>query len=151
MGRITDKKDKNAAICICLVIGFVFIAALSGTADGNREVFAQGVQKDGPEQNVFNRYNKPIGSVDANGIVSNRYGKSVGSVDSAGIVYNVSKRVIGKVHPDGNVFNQTGTKLGSVDADGRVYNRNGRDVGSVDFKGNIILTGGAARLLLLKS
>ena len=149
MGRVNAKEEKMAKVFICLLIGVVFVASLSGTAGLNREVFAQGAQKDKPDSNVFNRYDKPIGSVDADGIVTNRYGKAVGSVDTAGTVYNVRKKAIGTVSPNGKVFNQTGTELGSVDKDGRVYNRNGRLLGKVDIQENIILTGGAARLLLM--
>jgi len=149
MGRVNGKKEKKAKLLNCLLTVVFFVAALSGTASLNREVFAQGAQKDKPEPNVFNRYDKPIGAVDADGIVSNRFGKAVGSVDKAGTVYNVRKKAIGTVSPNGKVFNQTGTELGSVDADGRVYNRNGRLLGKVDIQGNIILTGGAARLLLM--
>ena len=139
-------------VCICVAGSLAHVSGLPVIGGTNNEASAreEKVQEKGKVQGkVLNLYGRAVGLVDAEGVVHNLYGRSVGSVDKDGIVYNVSKIVIGKVDPGGEVFNQAGTLLGSVDDKGEVFNRIGRKVGSVETEGNIILAGGAARLLLL--
>lgn len=135
-----------------LIMGVIFIFALSFTVDFDEHAIAQGDQKDTPELNVFNLYDKPIGAVDMEGKVYNPYGKPVGYIDAAGTVHNIYDKPIGKIDRDGKAFNLLGTFLGSVDTDGNVFNINGRKLGSVrpPEPGNIIQIGGAAWLLLIR-
>jgi hypothetical protein len=122
-------------------------------ADLNGKVFARDsgtAQKEEPKGNIYNLYNRALGSVDTEGNVTNRYGRFIGSVDSSGVIFNVSKIVIGQVTAEGNVLNQSGTILGSVSTDGAISNVSGRKVGEVRDVEDIILIGGAARLIFLK-
>lgn len=99
---------------------------------------------------IYNIHDTLLGHIDTDGNVTNRYGSPLGSVDSSGVIFNVSKIVIGQVTPEGNVLNQSGTILGSVGSDGSICNVSGRKVGEVREMEDMILIGGAARLLLLK-
>jgi hypothetical protein len=114
-------------------------AQVSGTA-----------QKEVLKHEIYNIHDRLLGYIDTEGNVTNRYGRPLGSVDGNGVIFNVSKIVIGQVTPEGNVFNQSGTTLGSVSGDGSVFNVSGRKVGEVRDLEDIILIGGAARLLFLK-
>jgi len=108
-------------------------------------------QQPKPQGNVLNPYGAPVGAVDGKGEVTTPYGGKLGSVDPEGNVYNVSDIFIGKVYANGDIFNQAGDYLGYVDADGDVYNVSEFKVGSVQTGGNLILAGGAARIIFFKS
>jgi hypothetical protein len=108
-------------------------------------------QQPEPQGNVLTPYGQPVGAVDEKGIVTTPYGSKVGSVDPDGNVYNVSGIFIGRVYPNGDIFNQAGDYFGYVDAQGDVYNVSGFKVGSVQTDGNLILAGGAARIIFFKS
>ena len=152
MGIFTGIANKFNGLCLISVLCLFSFNLPTPMGGFHNQAFARDEktpEKDAPKNNVLNLYGRALGSVDMEGVVFNLYGRSVGSVDTDGIVYNVSKIVIGKVDPSGTVFNQSGTILGRVDAGGEVFNRTGRKVGSVLVDGNIILMGGAARLLLL--
>lgn len=104
-------------------------------------------QKEDPNANVFNLFDRAIGAVREDGKITNLFGTVIGSVDEQGNIFNVSNMTIGKVNADGTVTNQSGTVLSRVDAEGSVYNVSGIKIGSVKAGGNIVLIGGAARLL----
>jgi hypothetical protein len=135
------------------VIGVIgaFVLFLTGTNE--REVFAKESKKDKPELNVFNLKGKAIGSVDVEGIVYNSVGRPIGSVDESGVVYSISKASIGQIDSNGKVLNRLGRVIGTADLEGNVFVINGKKVGSVESPepGNIVLIGGAAFLLLLKT
>jgi len=114
-------------------------AQMSGTA-----------QKEVLKVEIYNIHDRLLGYIDTEGNVTNRYGSPLGSVDGSGVIFNVSKIVIGHVTPEGNVLNQSGTILGSVSSDGSICNVSGIKVGEVRDAEDIILIGGAARLLFLK-
>lgn len=135
-----------ATITLVLFIPF-FITDLK-SAESSKD--SGTAQKGEIKGNIYNLYNAILGSVDTEGNVTNRYGSPLGSVDSSGTIFNVSKIVIGQVTPEGNVLNQSGTILGSVSSDGSICNVSGRKVGEVRDVEDIILIGGAARLLFLK-
>jgi hypothetical protein len=117
-------------------------------ADGLSSAWAQQPE---PQGNVLTPYGQPVGAVDQEGIVTTPYGSKVGSVDPDGDVYNVSGIFIGRVYPNGDIFNQAGDYLGYVDAQGNVYNVSNFKIGSVQTEENIILAGGAARIIFFKS
>ena len=108
-------------------------------------------QQPKPQGNVLNPYGAPVGAVDEKGMVTTPYGSKLGQVDADGNVYNVSSIFIGKVYPNGDIFNQAGDYLGYVDLDGNVYNVSEFKVGSVQAGGNVVLAGGAARILFFKA
>ena len=109
-----------------------------------------GTDSDKIKNNVFNLYDRELGSVDEEGVIFNINGRTLGSVDQDGIIYNVSDLEIGKVEPDGSILNQSGTRLGSVNEDGDIFNISNRKLGSVKNIKDIKLIGGAARLIFLK-
>jgi uncharacterized membrane protein YeiB len=133
---------------IILILFMPFFVTDLKSAESTKD--SKVAQKGEVKANIYNLYNAILGSVDTEGNVTNRYGSPLGSVDSSGIIYNVSKIVIGQVTPEGNVLNQSGTVLGSVGSDGAIYNVSGRKVGEARDVEDIILIGGAARLLFLK-
>jgi hypothetical protein len=150
-GLVNKKHLKLRTLIILMTIGLLFsmtflIADLKGE-EATRDSGA--TQKEKPQLNIFNLYNRALGSVDIEGNVTNQYGRFIGSVDSSGVILNVSKIVIGQVTPEGNVLNQSGTILGSVSKDGAICNVSGRKVGEVRDVEDINLIGGAARLLFL--
>lgn len=144
---------KNRAIWVFLVTGVIGAFALSLMGSPEREVLAKEKQKDQPELNVFNLKGKPIGSVDVGGTVYNSVGRPIGSVDESGVVYNISKASIGQIDSEGKILNRLGRVIGTTDLEGNVFVINGKKVGSVEppEPGNIVLIGGAAFLLLLKT
>jgi len=152
MAGFNDKKHlKLSALTILVTMALFFLTPFL-IPNLNGELSAQDsgtAQKEEPKGNIYNLYNKVLGSVDSEGKVTNQYGRVIGSIDSSGSIFNVSKIVIGQVTPDGKVSNQSGTVLGSVSADGAICNVSGRKVGEVRDVGDIILIGGAARLLFL--
>jgi len=153
MDNSVDRLTMNRAIWVFLVIGVIGAFALFLTGSHEGEVFAKENQKDQPELNVFNLKGKPIGSVDVEGTVYNSVGRPIGSVDESGVVYNVSKASIGQIDSNGKVLNRLGRVIGIADPEGNVFVINGKKVGSVEppEPGNIVLIGGAAFLLLLKT
>jgi hypothetical protein len=125
-------------------------AVLCAAAVLGEDTFAW-AQQPKPQGNVLNPYGAPVGAVDEEGIVTTPYGSKVGHVDPDGNVYNVSSIFIGKVYPNGDIFNQAGDYLGYVDEDGSVYNVSEFKVGFVQAGGNVLLAGGAARIIFFKS
>ncbi len=135
-------------VTVILVLFMPFFITDSKSTESPKNISV--AQKDEIKGNIYNRYNTILGSVDIEGNVTNRYGRPLGSVDDKGVIFNVSKIVIGQVTPEGNVLNQSRTILGSVSGDGAIYNVSGRKVGEARGVEDIILIGGAARLLFLK-
>ena len=153
MVTFKGNRHRHGWVSLCVGMGILWVFTLFLTAGFEGEACARSKKTKGeevPKADILNLHGKVIGSVDKNGTVFNRYGRSVGTVDSAGTVYNVNKTAIGNVDADGKILNQSGMTLGTVDENGDVFNRNGRKVGSVKAAGNTLLSGGAARLLLLQ-
>jgi hypothetical protein len=141
MGFAMAKKRISCRL-LFLLSGYAFFAVLAqGWAQSNPA---------GPKGNVLNLYGAPIGAVNREGIVYNAYGSKLGRVDSNGDVYNVSDIFIGRVYPNGDILNQSGVFLGYVEPDGGVYNVSDIKIGSVQAVGDLILSGGAARIILFR-
>jgi len=136
--------ERKTSDFFCITVALVVVCMMIGQREA---VFAQ-TQQPRPQGNVLNLYGAPVGAVDENGNVSTPYGSKLGSVDLEGSIYNVSNIFIGKVYPNGDIFNQAGDFLGYVDAEGNVSEIKS---GSVQVGGNLILAGGAARIIFFKS
>lgn len=104
----------------------------------------------GPKGNVLNPHGAPVGAVDEDGIVYNAHGSRLGRVDSNGDVYNVSDIFIGTVYPNGDILNQSGVFLGYAEQDGSIFNVSNIKIGSVQAGGDLILSGGAARIIFFR-
>ena len=150
MNRFDAKKSMTIWVCICSIFGATWVFTLPLVVGFDREVLAQESEEDDFKLNVFNRYGRPIGGINANGNVYNIQGRSIGYVSARGTIFNVADKCIGRVVPDGKVYNQIGKELGYVTSDGRVFNRLGRRVGMVDARGDVFLIGGAARSILFR-
>ena len=136
---------------LVMMILVLFMPFLTMDSKGEASEQVNGTaQKEVLKVKIYNIHDTLLGYIDTEGNVTNRYGSPLGSVDSSGTIFNVSKIVIGQVTPEGNVSNQSGTILGSVSNDGSICNVSGRKVGEVRDVEDIILIGGAARLLFLK-
>ena len=129
------------------MLSFVAGVVLLGLTGGQGEA---GAVQPGPEGNVRTLYGAPIGAVDENGVVYNAYGTKLGRVDSNGDVYNVSDIFIGKVYPNGDILNQAGIFIGYAEPDGGIYNVSDIKIGSVQTGGDLILSGGAARIIFFR-
>lgn len=103
-----------------------------------------------PEGNVRTIYGAPVGAVDEEGVVYNAYGSKLGRVDVNGNVYNVSDIFIGKIYPNGDILNQAGIFIGYAEPDGSIYNVSDVKIGSVQTGGDLILSGGAARIIFFR-
>jgi hypothetical protein len=127
---------------ISLLVGCALVmAATQARAQNNQP---------GPKGNVINLYGAPVGAVDAEGTVFNAYGSKLGRVDENGNIYNVSDILIGRVFLNGVFYNQSGDFLGYGEGGGSVYNVSNIKVGSVDAGGDLILIGGAARIIFFR-
>jgi hypothetical protein len=143
-------KIKSLPVTRLMVVGVFVVLSLSFMISHSAIVLAQMTKAPKLKPNVFTPYDQPIGTVDTEGNVFALAGNQIGKVDADGSIYNVSKIMVGKVETDGKVKNQSGTVLCTVTADGKVYNVSGTLIGSVkDTGGNLILIGGAARLLVM--
>jgi hypothetical protein len=62
----------------------------------------------------------------------------------------VSDIFIGKVYSNGDILNQAGIFMGYAEPDGSVYNVSDIKIGSVQAGGDLILSGGAARIIFFR-